>query len=69
MFLTDIHYATDTIQADAIRTATWARRYETAISARKGRDPRRIVGHALINLGRLIAAERIPARAQLRAGR
>jgi len=69
MFLTDIHHATDEIKADAIRTASWARRYETAIAARKGRGPRRLVGHALINLGRLIAAERTPARAQLRAGR
>jgi hypothetical protein len=69
MFLSDIYHATETIQADAVRTATWARRYETAMAARKGRGPRRIVGHALINLGRLIAAERAPARAQLRAGR
>jgi hypothetical protein len=69
MFLTDIHHATDLVQADATRTATWARRYETAIAARKGRGTRHIVGHALINLGRLIAAEPTPARAQVRVGR
>lgn len=69
MFLTDIHHVIDTIQADAIRTATWARRYEIAIAARKSPGTRGIVGHALINLGRLIAAESTPARAQVRVGR
>jgi hypothetical protein len=69
MFLTDIDHTTDVIQADAVRTATWARRYETAIAARKSRGPRRVLGHALINLGRLIAAEPTPARAQVRVGR
>jgi hypothetical protein len=69
MLLNDIGQATDLIKADATRRASWARQYETAIAARKGRGTRSIVGHALINLGRLIAAEPTPARPQLRLGR
>lgn len=68
MFLTDLGHATSEIEADAARTASWARQYETALAARKGRRTRSIVGHALISLGRLIAAEPIPARTQLRVG-
>ncbi len=69
MLLSDIGHATDLIKADAARWASWARRYETAVAARRGRGTRSIVGHALINLGRLIAAEPTPARTQLRLGR
>ena len=69
MLLNDIDHATAVIQADAARKASWARQYETAIAARKGRGTRSIVGHALINLGRLIAAEPAPTRTQLRLGR
>lgn len=69
MLLIDIGHATHEIKADAARTASWARQYETAIAARKGRGTRSIVGHALINLGRLIAAEPTPTRTQLRVGR
>lgn len=70
MFLTGIHHATELVRAEATRTANWARRYETAVAARKSRGgTRSIVGHALINLGRLIAAEPAPVRTQLRAGR
>lgn len=69
MLLNDFGHATAVIQADAARTASWARQYETAIAARRGRGTRSIVGHALINLGRLIAAEPTPARTQLRVGR
>ena len=71
MFLHDIDQATDAIEADAARTASWARQFETAVAARKGRATRTrsIVGHALINLGRLIAADPAPVRSQLRAGR
>jgi hypothetical protein len=75
MLLNDINYSTDEIEAQAARTASWARQYETALAAhstaaaRKVSGTRSIVGHALINLGRLIAAEPAPARTQLRAGR
>ena len=71
MFLNDVEHATDEIEANAYRTASWARQYETAVAARKGRSTRTrsMVGNALINLGRLIAAEPAPARTQLRAGR
>jgi hypothetical protein len=69
MFLHDIGQTAGEIRADAARTASWARRYETAIAARRVRGTRSIVGHALINLGRMIAAEPTPARAQLRVGR
>ena len=71
MFLSDVDHATDEIVANASRTASWARQYETAVAARKGRATRTrsIVGHALINLGRVIAAEPAPARTQLRVGR
>jgi hypothetical protein len=69
MLLKDISYATHEIEAEALRKASWARQYEAAIAARKGRGTRSIVGHALINLGRLIAAEPTPRRTQLRVGR
>lgn len=69
MFLNAMGHAPDVIEADAARKASWARQYETAIAARKGRRTRSVVGHALINLGRLIAAEPTPARTQLRVGR
>jgi hypothetical protein len=71
MFLNDIDHVTDEIEADAARTASWARQYETAVAARKGRATRTrsIVGHALINLGRVIAAEPAPIRTQVRVGR
>jgi hypothetical protein len=71
MLLNDIDHATDEIEMNACRTASWARQYETALAARKDRATRTrsIVGHALINLGRMIAAEPAPVRTQLRAGR
>lgn len=69
MLLNDIGHATNDIQADAARTASWARRYETAVAARGVRGTRSVIGHALINLGRFIAAEPAPARTQLRLGR
>lgn len=72
MFLHDIDHATDAIESDAARTASWARQYEAAVAARKGRATTRTrsaVGHALINLGRLIAAEPAPVRTQARVGR
>lgn len=69
MLLNDITYLTDEIEADALRKASWARQYEAAIAARKRRGTRSMVGHALINLGRLIAAEPIPTRAPVRVGR
>ena len=71
MFLHDIDQTTDEIEANASRTASWARQYETALAARKRRATRTrsIVGHALINLGRVIAAEPTPVRTQARVGR
>jgi hypothetical protein len=69
MLLNDISFATYEIEADAQRKASWARQYEVALAARKRRGTRSIVGHALINLGRLIAAEPMPTRAPVRVGR
>jgi hypothetical protein len=69
MLLHDAQHTTQAIQADAVRTAAWARRYETAIAARQRQGTRRIVGRALINLGRLIAAEPTTAAAPVRIGR
>jgi hypothetical protein len=69
MLLNDIGHATSHIEADAARTASWARQYETAIAARRGHGPRSVIGNALINLGRFIAAEPTQARTQLRVGR
>ena len=70
MFLNDVDHATDEIQAEAARTAEWARQYETAVATRKSRGgTRSIIGHALINLGRLIAAEPAPVRTQISVGR
>ncbi len=67
MLLTDIYYEAGEIEGRALRQPSWAKPYGATASAARGRGPRRLVGHALIGLGRLIASE--PASAQVRAGR
>ena len=69
MLLNDIYYEAGEIEANAVRRPSWARPHNpvTADSARRG--PRRLVGRALINLGRAIAAEPRPGNAQLRPSR
>jgi hypothetical protein len=72
MFLNNVDHVAHEIEAGAARTASWARQYEAAMAARKGRSTTRTrsaVGHALINLGRLIAAEPAPVRTQVGVGR
>lgn len=68
MLLTDISYRAADVEARALRGPSWARPYD-AKPAANGGGPRGLVGHALMGLGRLIAAEASPATAQLRAGR
>ena len=67
MLLTDIYYEAGEIEGRALRQPSWAKPYGTIEATPIGRGPRRLVGHALIGLGRLIASE--PGTAQVRAGR
>ena len=60
MLLTDIYYQAGEIEAKAVRDPSWARPYNPAAAANQRRGPRRLVGRALINLGRAIAAEPAP---------
>jgi hypothetical protein len=60
MLLTDVYYAAGEIEARALRRPSWARTHTPARGVER-RGPRRVVGHALIGLGRLIAAESAPA--------
>jgi hypothetical protein len=68
MLLNDIYYEAGEIEARALRRPSLAKPYAAKAPA-VSRGPRRLLGHALIGLGRLIAAESSPSTAQLRAGR
>jgi hypothetical protein len=57
MLLTDIYYQAGEIEARAVRRPSWARPHDPARSGTPRRSPRRVVGRALIGLGRLIAAD------------
>ncbi|MEA2677522.1 MAG: hypothetical protein QOJ81_1663 [Chloroflexota bacterium] len=57
MLLNDIYYEAGEIEASALRKPSWAKPYTATTAARKRRGPRAILGHALMNLGRVIAAE------------
>ncbi len=57
MLLTDIYYEAGEIEAKAVRGPSWARPHGPAVATNQRRGPRRLVGRALINLGRAIAAE------------
>jgi hypothetical protein len=61
MLLTDIYYQAGEIEARAVRDPSWARPHNpAAAAANQRRGPRRLLGRALINLGRAIAAEPAP---------
>jgi hypothetical protein len=60
MLLTDIYYEAGEIEAKAVRRPSWARPHDPAGANSQRRGPRRLVGRALINLGRAIAAEPAP---------
>jgi len=57
MLLTDIYYQAGEIEARAMSRPSWARPHQPSFARAPRRGPRRIVGRALIELGRLIAAE------------
>jgi hypothetical protein len=70
MLLNDIYYEAGEIEGRSKGKPSWAKPYDLKSAANKRRGPRSILGHALMTLGRVIAAEPAPAQtAQLRAGR
>ena len=60
MLLTDIYYEAGEIEAKAVRGPSWARPHNPVAANSPRRGPRRLLGRALINLGRAIAAEPAP---------
>ena len=60
MLLTDIYYEAGEIEAKALRGPSWARPHNPVVATAQSRGPRRLVGRALISLGRAIAAEPAP---------
>jgi len=70
MQLNDIYYAAGELEHNNADKPSWAKPYEgTQAAAGKRRGPRSIVGHALMNIGRVIAAEPKAAPAQMRVVR
>ena len=57
MLLNDIYYEAGEMEARALRGSSWASLHDSA-KGNPRRGPRRLIGHALVGLGRLIAAER-----------
>ena len=60
MLLTDIWYAAGEMEANAVGRPSWAKLHEPSASApaeRRASAPRRVLGRALIRIGRAIAAE------------
>lgn len=69
MLLNDIYYEAGEIERNTAGKPSWAKPYGQSPQNRR-RGPRAIVGHALMNIGRVIAAEPKPAAAaQLRVTR
>jgi hypothetical protein len=69
MLLNDIYYQAGEIEHNATSKPSWAKAYRHS-PVTKRRGPRTILGHALMNLGRAIAAEPKPAAtAQVRIAR
>ncbi|MEO8625655.1 MAG: hypothetical protein ABI452_03050 [Candidatus Limnocylindrales bacterium] len=62
MLLNDIYYEAGEIERKAAGKPSWAKPYGQN-PARKRRGARSMLGHALMNLGRAIAAEPKPAAA------
>jgi hypothetical protein len=67
MLLNDIYYEAGELEHTNADKTSWAHPDGAMTAARKRRGPRAIVGHALMNLGRVIAAEPAPAVAKARA--
>lgn len=69
MLLNDIYYEAGEIEHNATGKPSWAKPYGQSPQSKR-RGPRAIVGHALMTLGRAIAAEPKPAApAQVRIAR
>jgi hypothetical protein len=67
MLLNDIYYEAGEIARNASAKPSWAKPYGHA-TQRQSRGPRAVVGHALMSLGRVIAAEpktAAPARVRI----
>lgn len=60
MLLNDIYYQAGEIEHNTTGKPSWAKPHgQSPVTKRRG--PRTLVGHALMNLGRVIAAEPKPA--------
>jgi hypothetical protein len=68
MLLNDIYYEAGEMEARSQRGSSWASLHDSGMDAKR-RGPRRLVGHALIGLGRLIAAEPAPQASPLNLSR
>lgn len=77
MLLSDIYQEAGDMESRALRRSSWAKPYGAAKpganpgarSAKRRGRLRRTLGHALMGLGRLIAAEPAQASTPARAGR
>jgi hypothetical protein len=70
MLLNDIYYEAGEIEHKAAGKPSWAKLYDAQGANPTRRGARSIVGHALMNLGRVIAAEPKPvATAKVRVTR
>ncbi len=69
MLLNDIYYQAGEMEHNAAGKPSWAKPYGQRPQSRR-RGPRAVLGHALMSLGRAIAAEPKPAvTAQVRVTR
>ena len=57
MLLNDMYYQALGIETRAVRGPSWTRPCNPTAATIKRRSPRHTLGHALISLGRAIAAE------------
>jgi hypothetical protein len=69
MLLNDIYYEAGELEHTNADKPSWAKPYPAKASTSKRRGARSILGHALMGLGRAIAAEPNPAPAQARLTR
>lgn len=70
MLLNDVYYEAGELERTSADKPSWAKPYQgTQAAPGKRRGPRTIVGHALMNIGRVIAAEPKAAPAQMRVVR
>jgi hypothetical protein len=69
VLLNDVYYEAGEIEANAVGKPSWARPHNPVPAASRRRGPRRLVGQALIKLGRAISAEPQANGAWLRPSR